>query len=150
MARMILFGFIGSESNLQRLLSGLVRDEDFPALARVADDEVVFGVAEAAVDAVRADGDARFDEEAVELRLDAQQGLAHGLPGPGGRAREPAVLALAGLFGILAGHHLAEDVRLDLAELLVLREGGRNLLVVPAAPMITQGLLWQKMPAFSL
>ena len=49
------------------------------------------------MDTVCADGNAWLDEQAVELRLDAQQGLAYGvsqlfLPSPGFSASLPATI----------------------------------------------------------
>ena len=92
---------------------------------------MVVGVAEAAVNPVGTHGDARLHEQTVELRLNTQQGLAHGLPGPGGRTGEPAVLSLAGLKGIFSGHHLAEHIRLHFPEGLILCKSRRNLLIMP-------------------
>ena len=75
-------------------------------------------------------GDTGVDLDAVVGRLDAEDELRDGVPVPGGGAGEPGILAFARLRGILAGYHLAIDVRLDLVECLVLDPGGTDLGVV--------------------
>ena len=92
---------------------------DAPADAgRVSDADVIFRAPVAAADAVAfpVGGDARVNLQSFVAGLDAQDELRDGIPVPGRRARQPAVLGLAGTGGILAGNHLRIDVRLHLVQ----------------------------------
>lgn len=64
------------------------------------------------------------------IRTDAQQIFSDGMPVPCGSSRQPAVLSLPGAECILARHHLAIDVRLDLVQFLVTYECRRNFAIM--------------------
>ena len=60
-----------------------------------------------------------IDTDAVVVGLDAEDELRDGIPHPGSGTREPRVLTLARLIGILSGYHLTVHVGLHLVQRLV-------------------------------
>lgn len=118
-----------------------VRYEDLAAGGRIADGQFVFRIAELPVYPVflYRRREARLDEQTVEAWLYSQQAFRHHGPVPCGRTGKPAVLALARPGGILAGNHLAIDIRFDLMEFLVLYEGRGNLPVMLPGVLIPSG-----------
>ena len=115
------------------MLAGGVGKEGLLAEGGGVDGQLVSCVAEAPPDAVGAERfrKTRLDAQAVVAGFDAQQILRGGIPVPGGRTGQPAVLALTRQRSVFPGHHLAIDIGLHLVQLLVRDEGGRNLAVMP-------------------
>jgi len=117
----MLAGGVGDDG----ALDGLSVDDDLLdtlLLSVGVDGYLVLGIAELAADGVVAGclGQTGVYADAVVVGLDAEDELRDGVPHPGGGTRKPRVLALAGTEGILAGYHLAVDVRLHLVQRLVL------------------------------
>ena len=85
------------------------------------DGDLVLGLTELTVDGIVGGRlwQTGIDADAVVVGLDAEDELGDGVPHPGGGTREPGVLTLARLEGILAGYHLTVYVRLHLVERLV-------------------------------
>ena len=106
-------------------------------------------------------GNHRGNLQAVVSDADAQNPLRDGVVIPRRGAGEPGVLGFAVGGRVLAGDHLRIDIRLaavQVADLLarrgidarvVIDARGRRCRAIVSA-MMTHGLLWQKMPAFSL
>ena len=106
-------------------------------------------------------GSAGSMREPVVLRPDAQDPLGDRHVVPGRRPGQPRVLGLAVGRRVAPGDHLGVDVRLaamDLRDRLARRgvdpqvvvERARRRCPTIASAIITHGLVWQKMPAFSL
>ena len=64
-------------------------------------------------------GQTRIDADAIVVGLDTEDELRYRIPHPGSRTREPRVLTLTWLEGVLTCYHLAVDVRLHLVQRLV-------------------------------
>ena len=88
----------------------------------IIDSKIIDGIPETADNMIlpHRSRKSRLQQQAVIFREHTQKVFRSSQPIPRGSTSEPAVLALARLGGILAGHHLAIHIRLHLAQRLVL------------------------------
>ena len=97
---------------------GAVEDDALDALllAIGMDGNLVISLAELTLDGVVSSclGQTGIDVDAVVIGLDAEDELRDGVPHSGSGTREPRVLTLARLEGVLTGYHLTVDIGLYL------------------------------------